>query len=341
MRRGHPEPGRLGVFGPVAPPVKLPIDWTKSNALSFPYDGNDRYGDCMYAAACHGDNTFTGNIGTESVFDEAVLIKDYLALSGGDNGLDEGMIIGEWKKGIASNTQARIFDCVDIDPTNAPLMQAAIYLFGGVQFTLAVPDHWIDTFSTGCVWDAPAVADQANGHGIMFNGVDAAGRYKLQTWGTWAWITQAGVDVCDPSAFAVATMRWFNSQGYAPNGLHYTELAPLWVQIGGTPWPTSPFPAPSPAPAPPVPVPVPPPTPPVPVPVSPPSPPIPVPVPVPVPPVPVPPPAPSGPTSAELDIPGWRVLLWVAGTTHPHGAGSHPASFVLGTESIHATAVKH
>ena len=122
---------------------------------SFPYDGNDHYGDCMYAAACHGDNTFTGNVGTESVFDQTTLIKDYLALSGGDNGLDEGMILGEWKKGLASTPAASIFGSVDIDPTNANLMQAAIYLFGGVQFQLAVPDVWINDFTTGAVWDAP------------------------------------------------------------------------------------------------------------------------------------------------------------------------------------------
>lgn len=254
MRAGHPTSNRptgiLGAFSTPLPTVQLPVDWTKSNALSFPYDGNDQYGDCMYAAACHGDNTFTGNVGTESVFDEATLIKDYLALSGGDNGLDEGMILGEWKKGLASTPQASIFDSVDVDPTNANLMQAAIYLFGGVQFQLSVPARWINNFATGCVWDAPAIPDPMAGHGICFNGVDATGRYKLQTWGTWGWITPAGVADCDPSAFAVATLRWFNSQGYAPNGLHYTQLAPLWVQLGGNPWPTSPFPAPTPAPTP-------------------------------------------------------------------------------------------
>ena len=155
MRVGHPTSNRLGLFAATMPTVTLPVDWTKANALSFPYDGNDQYGDCMYAAACHGDNTFTGNVGTESGFDEATLIKDYLALSGGDNGLDEGMILGEWKKGLASTPAACIFDSVDVDPNNANLMQAAIYLFGGVQFQLSVPARWISNFATGCVWDAP------------------------------------------------------------------------------------------------------------------------------------------------------------------------------------------
>ena len=61
MKQGHPTLR----FKPVGdyPAVHLPIDWTKGNSLSFPLDGNDRYGDCMYVAACHGDNTFTGNTG--------------------------------------------------------------------------------------------------------------------------------------------------------------------------------------------------------------------------------------------------------------------------------------
>ena len=242
------------------PPTKLPVDWTKGNALSFPYDGNDQYGDCMYAAACHGDNTWTGNVGAEYVFDTKAIIKSYLKLSGGDNGLDEGMILGEWKKGLASTSSACIFDSVDVDPNNANQMQAATYLFGGVQFQLSVPDKWINSFKTGATWDAPASPDPKNGHGIHFNGVDSHGHYKLQTWGTYGWITPAGVAACDPSAFVVASLRWFNSAGYAPNGLHYTQLAPLWVQLGGSPWPASPFPAPAPTPTPtpPEPTPIPP-----------------------------------------------------------------------------------
>src|ERR1700729_1582285 len=41
----------------------------------------------------HGDNTFTGNAGVESTFDESILESDYEQLSGGDNGLDEGTLI--------------------------------------------------------------------------------------------------------------------------------------------------------------------------------------------------------------------------------------------------------
>src|SRR5438067_1009800 len=103
-----------GPAGWPAPP--LPIDYAK--ALSFPMYGNDRLGDCMYAAACHADNTFTGNIGTESTFDEATLERDYERLSGGDNGLDEGTLIQGWKAGLAGVKAASILDALDIDTTD-------------------------------------------------------------------------------------------------------------------------------------------------------------------------------------------------------------------------------
>ncbi len=253
MKRGHPK--RSFKIPAGWPTPTLPIDYAK--ALTFPMYGNDRLGDCMYAAAAHGDNTFTGNNGTESTFDESTLEKDYEQLSGGDNGLDEGTLIQGWKAGIAGVSSASILDALDIDTTNSETMQAAIYLFGGVLFMLDVPDPWCDT-ADGDFWDVPATADQNNGHGTFINGVDAAGNYHLLTWGGYRKLTPAGLKACDPSGFVVFSLRWFNAQGYAPNGLHYTQLAAMWTAGGGKVLPASPFPAPAPTPAPtPTPVPVP------------------------------------------------------------------------------------
>lgn len=244
------------------PAPALPIDWAKK--LAFPIDGNDRYGDCMYAAAVHADNTFTGNVGAESTFDQQTLINRYMALSSGDNGLDEGQIVNEWKNnGLAGVKQAVIIDALDIDPTDQALAQAAIYYFGGIQFMLAVPDSWINLFtgSGNDVFDAPATPNPDNGHGVWWNGVDAQGRYKLQTWGSSVWITPEGVKVCDPTAFVVFSPRWFNAQtGYASNGKHITELAQLWKQAGGNDIPAAviaAFPPPSVVPPGPIPTPTP------------------------------------------------------------------------------------
>jgi len=231
MKQGHPE--KQFVLAGRYPAFSLPIDWTKNNSLTFPMDGNDRYGDCLYAAACHADNTFTGNLGPESNFDLQSIINSYLQLSPSNSGLNSGQIIGAWKNGLANIPSAQILDALDLDPTNAAAMQAAIYLFGGVVFMLALPDVWHNSYGPGVIWNAPATPDPSLGHAVWWNGVDANGNYKLQTWGTYCWITTSGVKICDPSCFVVFSTRWFNSGGIAPNNLTYLQLAVLWQQFGG------------------------------------------------------------------------------------------------------------
>ncbi len=239
MKAGHPvERFKLfdGHTRQALPPAKLPIDWTRDNQIYFPIDQNDVLGDCFVAAMEHQDNLWTGNNGVQSVFNDVDTKAWYLALSGGDNGLSEEMVIPAWKQGLPGIRAACILDALDVDATNAPLVQSAMSLFGGVQFQLAVPDAWVNHFKTGYIWDAGRgiTADMNNGHAILWAGVMVNGNYVLETWGTWGIITPAGVRICDPSAFVAFSLRWFNAAGYAPNGLHISALAPLWVQAGGS-----------------------------------------------------------------------------------------------------------
>lgn len=249
IRRGHPKRS-FGMRGQL-PTVTLPIDWAKS--LSFPILGNDRVGDCVYAAACHADQTFTGNNGSEDSFDEKTVISYYEKLSGGDNGLSEGDIIPEWEKGLCGNPKAAILDAVDFDPTNDDLANLIVQSFGGFIFMLDVPNKWISEFdgSGNTVWNAPASANPNNGHGVWINGVGTNSWKKVQTWGSSAWLTPEGLKVCDPSAFAVFSLDWFNSSGVAPNGQSYDQLSALWTELGGkTLPPFNPTPSPSPEPSP-------------------------------------------------------------------------------------------
>jgi len=218
--------------------VKLPIDWAKS--FVFPMLLNDQYGDCYYAAACHADQTWQANSSTISVFSLSAVRTRYLALSHGDNGLSDNDIIGEWKgRGLADVPSAKIVDALLVDYKDANAVQTAMDNFGAVMFTLAIPDSWLQQTATGSVWNAPATPNQNNGHAVIFNGVDTAGKYKIQTWGTNLWITHAGVQVCNPETWVAFTTRWFNSAGYAPNGLHITDAAALWVSAGGRKIPQS------------------------------------------------------------------------------------------------------
>lgn len=209
--------------------ITLPIDWAKN--IDFPMDLNDQLGDCYYAAGCHTDNTYAGNTGPPSVFSLSAIRSRYLTLSGGDNGLNDSDMQAEMmNRYLADVPAAKILSWANVDPTDAMATQLAIQKYGVVLFTFCVAPNWINSSDTGTVWDASSYRNNNNGHAVIFNGVDAKGNYKLQTWGTYVWITPAAVKVCQPGAWVAFSSRWFDPKtGYAPNGSHIVELAKQWT----------------------------------------------------------------------------------------------------------------
>jgi hypothetical protein len=220
------------------------IDWTKAGTISLPTLGNNKFGDCVLAMACHVDQAMTANVGAEAQYDEPTVIEDYLRLSGGDNGLDEATIVRHWSAdGLPGHPESKVLGSLDLDVTDAKLARSALWLFGHVCFFLSVPNRWLNSAAPGSVWDAPATPNRRNGHGVCWLGCDEQGRYDVSTWGMLLDLTPAGVACCEPSGFVVFTTRWFDPEtGIAPNGLTYDQLAELWVQAGGHPLPPSPFP---------------------------------------------------------------------------------------------------
>ncbi len=207
--------------------VTLPIDWGKE--FAFPMDLNDTYGDCYYAAGCHGDNTYTANAGTESVFSLTSIRTRYFALSGGDNGLGDSDMQGEMSnRYLADVPAAKIVSWANIDTTDAAAMQLALSRYGVVYFTFAVAPAWIRNSSKGALWDANTYTANRNGHAVIFNGCDTSGKYKLQTWGVYVWMTPAAVRVCQPGGWVAFSARWFDAKGFAPNGTHIVDLAKQW-----------------------------------------------------------------------------------------------------------------
>lgn len=246
----------------------LPIDWAKT--INFPMDGNDRYGDCYYAAMAHFFDTMHGNNGIAKSFSLGTfasggtgILNRYRVLSGGDNGLNDSDIQGEgMNRYCADITDTKFVSWANVDVTSPAAVQTAIYNYGAIFFTFAVPNVWINNSDTGAIWDT-GTPNQNNGHAVIWNGVDKDGKYKLQTWGSYVWITVHGVAVCDPAGWVAFTPKWFNTAGYAPNGIHIVDLAKSWTVATGKAIPASvisSFPPPNvnPPPIPPVPPPVPP-----------------------------------------------------------------------------------
>lgn len=268
------------------PAAPLPIGYTTVDNSLVPIDGNDRLGICGPCMGAHVDNVLTFRAtGTGSrMADLAAFEAQYLAVSHGDNGTNEDMMTGPvWgaPKGIAgiSPPGAVLLDHLDI-PLDPQYVQGAIAAMGFVCLAMSVPSIWINRFNPngGSIWDGPAVPNPMNGHYVALVGVDAQGRYILLTWGSYALLTQAGLQCCQPELFTGWTNRMFNgATGLAFDGQTWDQKATVYMSAGGTP-PPNPFPAPTPGPAP-TPAPTPTPTPPAPVP----TPPVPTPTPTPAP----------------------------------------------------------
>lgn len=282
-------------------PTTLPVDWTNSQQVAAPMDGNDTYGDCGEAMAAHTINILTYGRGlagwTETTFALQSLVNQYLSVSGGDNGLDEDEVVNQiYNIGVGGNAQAIAVSALDVDVTNVPLAQFMIANFGPLQMAWSVPNSFDNSWSSGSVWPNAAIPNPMSGHftplaDIMgptatVNGQSVASFYTLYTWGGYSFVSQAFVNSVQPQCFSVFSPRQFlAATGYDVFGRHITTQAALWQQAGGNPIATSvisAFPAPvtpTPTPVPPTPAPTPTPTP---------VPPIPTPTPTPVPPVPVP-----------------------------------------------------
>lgn len=267
----------------VIPATVLPVDGTNDMSVQVPMDGNDVLGDCGIAMAAHVDNILTFGQGksgfAESVFSLPSLESQYRQVSGGDNGLSEQDVVDRiWKVGIAGVSQAVIADSLDIDITNVTLTRFLIDQFYAVEMAWSVPDAFMQEFDTGVVFDSPGNPNPQNGHFAPLTDLDANGRYRIVTWGTWCWASPAFIASVQPESFAVFSARQFDATGHDSKGRHVSTQAKAWASLGGSaaavakvvdmfppvdgPTPIPPKPDPTPTPTPdPTPVPTPDPTP--------------------------------------------------------------------------------
>ena len=284
------------------PPPTADLDWTMGQNLSIvPILGNDQYGDCYAAAACHSFSLLSangaGSATKADVFDQPTLIKWYLQQSGGDNGLSDSDVYPAMEGGfIPPGGTHKILDYLILDPNNLPLMQQASQVFGPPLWTCSLLSDWLNNMGPNATWDATSQPDPSAGHAMVLGKIGVTGgtnpTHQTATWGYYNFLTHKGLLAAQPEVIFVFSLEFFNAQGYTPTGVYYTDAAAFWTASGGKQLPANPFPPPGPTPVPPTPVP-----------------------PTPVPPTPVPPtPTPVPPTPVPL-VPGTFVLTDTSGQT--------------------------
>lgn len=259
------------------PVTTLPVDCTNNRAVSCPMYLNDSLGDCGEAMAAHtiGILSYAQGKRPEILFTDAAIRTQYLAESGGDNGMDEDMEVGPtgvFTVGVCGNPKAVAVSSMDVDPNNVPLVQYLIDQFYTLQLAWSVPDDFVQNFTSGSSWLNADTPDPANGHYTTISDITKEGYYTLWTWGGYATVSQSFVASVQPSYFVVFSPLQFDpATGYDSHGRHITSQAAAWQACGGPPIPQAviaafppvggptpePPPAPIPTPVPPSPTPTP------------------------------------------------------------------------------------
>jgi hypothetical protein len=223
------------------PTTSLPVDCTGNATCSCPMLGNDTYGDCGPVMCAHIDQIRTFGQGkpgfTECSVDQAALVAQYEAVSGGDNGTDEDMLVGTsgiWITGIAGDTTQTVCDHMDFDITNGPLCQYMIDQFYAVNMAWSVPDAFLQDFQTGASFLSAMTPDPNNGHFTAQADVDASGNVRLWTWGGWCWVSPAFIASVDPEAFVTfSALQFSKATGLDSHGRHVSDQAAAWIALGG------------------------------------------------------------------------------------------------------------
>ena len=252
---------------PPAPPVNT-WDWSAKAAdcLKNIYL-NNQLGDCVPAGKAHALGVLTANGGTEVVCTDNDVLKMY-EQDGGyqpgnpatDQGCNEQTALDNWEKNGVPIGGKRLLAWCAINPANIAAVEAMHYWFGPLIYGIELIPAWADSFKPGMVWDANGTPNPHYGHCVVgvarVTAPDGKPSIKVATWGSDAYLTDdaskqvvAGVG---GELYSVFSLDWFNAEGVAPNGKHYTELAPMWTAATGQALPPSPFPPPVNPPTPPV-----------------------------------------------------------------------------------------
>ncbi len=212
-------------------PTPPPVVGYAHGIMSWNMDGNNSYGDCVFAAAAHGKQLWTTLTGRPVVPTTAETLAVYSALTGfnpndpnTDNGAVPSEIWTDWKtKGIFGS---KIENFVDVNPKDKTQVFDAIWFFGcafvGMQLPISAQSQTI--------WDVPPggpIGDGApgswGGHEVLATHADA--RYvEVITWGARQLMTWAFVFAYVDEISALLSDDWIGSNGKTPGGVPLASL---------------------------------------------------------------------------------------------------------------------
>jgi hypothetical protein len=225
-RKALPLSNYMKVAAVAFPPVRAwerPIPWGML--------GNDTIGDCTIAAMLHLIMGWqaVANAGAPLTFADADAIALYSVITGynpadpsTDNGAACTDVLNYWKATGAQGHKIAGYTALDV--SNTEMVQAAVFLFGGVYIGLDVPAYIMNAPEGGS-WSQQPGDDTTieGGHCVYLTGYGRQG-FTLVSWGTtytanWDFWTSY-VD----EAYALVSTDWIKRSGVAPSGLDLAAL---------------------------------------------------------------------------------------------------------------------
>jgi len=246
---------RKGIVQPGKDQPPTGWDWSKGRTIKFPTLGNDQYGNCFYVAPCHQSQLWTGMNGAWWPGDRNQIIRRYLEIAGGDNGLDDATIFPEIRRGIVGpDGPHKYIGLMLVDPRDNPTVRMMAWRFGGLMYTCSLLSGWLNKTQPGDLWIAgDGRPDPYAGHAMLLSGMPSEQEFAVETWGIDPNIrlTYGGMLGSDPELIVGVSLEWYDKNGISPAGFHYTADKVFWESLGGERLPESPFPSPGPVPVPP------------------------------------------------------------------------------------------
>ena len=226
------------------PATPAAFDWSQKNGanLTYPMLGNDRYGDCVFASACHLIGTWTGQTGTQEAITDAEALDAYSRFTGfdprnpsSDGGANMLDVAKRWAKGEAiAGHVLKAF--VAVDTKRLDLVAAAENLFGGLWTGWALPLAWqgADEWQAGPSTQGQWAPNSWGGHAVS-KLLFSPAMYGVKTWTQNMPVTPAAFDTYCGEAYALISQdMWAQlTGGRCPAGVDLQKLIDLLPVVGG------------------------------------------------------------------------------------------------------------
>jgi hypothetical protein len=210
-------------------------------------DGNDQYGDCVFADVshrimCRTAQAAQGKIVVPTQAETLALYSEVTGFNPDNPNTDQGgdlvttaqymqktgMLIGGVRHLEAANGV--------IDPTNVDHRKWAVCLFGCTPIALNLPQSAEDQFNAGQPWDYVAGSPIVGGHDVLLveyrpETLPSNPGYAVITWGKRWPVTDAFLVNYLAEVVPVGAQDFVTANGLAPSGVNLPQILQLLSEI--------------------------------------------------------------------------------------------------------------